>query len=139
MKILLLLVFLSFTAINTFAQINAEKLLYLEKSEKYRKMRNAGTILSIGGTVLVVAGMATILNAAEETNTYYGTASTVDEDKLAKGVIMYVAGIASTGAGVPLWIVGGINHARYNRKFQQLSANVIFSPRTSGLRLTYRF
>lgn len=139
MKFSLILLFLSFTIGHAFAQIDSERWFYLEKSEKYRRMKNTGTILTLGGTVLVVAGMTMIMSSSYDTNTYYGSTSTVDHDRLTKGVVMYVVGAAGVGAGIPLWIVGGISHGKYNRKLQQLSARVAFSPRASGLRLTYRF
>ncbi len=139
MKIFILAMFLSFTALQTFAQVSAEKLLYLEKSTKYKRMKNTGTILTLAGSVLVVAGMVTMLNAAEDTNAYYGTTPQADNDKFTQGVVMYVFGAAGVGVGVPLWIVGGISHGKYNRKLQQLSARVVVSPQASGLHLFYRF
>jgi len=52
--------------------------------------------------------------------------------------VCIIAGYACLGAGLPLWIVGGINHKKYS-KLRDLSINLNATPQSQGLTLTYRF
>jgi hypothetical protein len=140
MKIFALLTFLLFTSLQTFAQQDADKLFFLKKSEKYRKMRNTGATLTVGGSILMVVGIVTLLNSTITTTSTYGSpGQTTTTGNPGGGFAAYLIGAAGVGAGVPLWIVGGISHGKYERKLQSLSAGVNVSPQASGLRLTYRF
>lgn len=136
MKALTLLIVTCLTALNTFAQIDSDKMLYLQKSEKYKRMRNTGITLAVGGTVMMVAGIVTIVNNADPYNQSVGQNNT---DDIGRGALMYLGGAIAIGVGTPLWIVGGISHARYNRKLQSVSSRLTIYPRNRGIGLTYRF
>lgn len=140
MKTLTLIIVLLFAAIQAFAQQDYDKLLYLKKAEKYRRMKSTGTTLTIGGTVLSVVGMAVLLNSTS-TTTYNvgGPSQTTNTGNAAGGAIAYVLGSACVGAGVPLWIVGGINHGKYNRKLENLSTQLNVAPQATGIKFTLRF
>jgi hypothetical protein len=117
--------------------MNEDKLFYLRKSEKYRRMRNTGTTLTVGGTILAIVGLSTMVNApsvqnANGTQTYTG-------DKAVTGAVTYIAGVACMGAGIPLWIVGGHAHRKYNRKLESVTVRLNAGAEQTGLTLRYRF
>ena len=133
MKYLLLLSFVLFTVVSSFAQHDPDKLLYFAKAEKYRRMKNTGTVLAVAGTVLTVVGIVTLVNNSDP----YGT--TGNEDDVLAGAAAYLIGLGSLGAGIPLWIVGAHNERKYNRKLEDISLNFHIAPQRSGLTFTYRF
>jgi hypothetical protein len=136
MKILTVLLVLVCFAFHTAAQIDEEKALYLHKAEKYRRMKSTGQILTIGGTVMMVAGIVTLSNV-ETTTTGYGQTTTTGN--VGGGIAMYLLGGCAVGAGVPLWIVGGINKGKYERKLQSVSVSLKVTPRSNGIGIRYRF
>lgn len=136
MKILVVALILSAFAFNSFAQIDEEKALYIQKAEKYRRMKNTGQILAIGGTVMMVAGIVTLSNVETTTNGYGQTTTT---GNVGSGIAMYLLGGCAVGAGVPLWIVGGINKGKYERKLQSVSVSLRVTPRSNGIGIRYRF
>ncbi|HEY0771299.1 MAG TPA: hypothetical protein VGD31_13295, partial [Sphingobacteriaceae bacterium] len=133
LTIVLVLVSFAFTCT---AQIDEEKALYIQKAEKYRRMKNTGQILAIGGTVMMVTGIVMLSNVETTTNSYGQTTTT---GNVGGGVALYLLGGCAVGAGVPLWIVGGINQGRYERKLQTVSVSLNVSPRSTGIGLRYRF
>jgi hypothetical protein len=136
MKTAALLILLAFTAFQSSAQQTAQKedkLLFLQKAEKYRRMKYAGMTLTFGGSALAVAGVMKMVNAA------FLLSSQTATDQNNAGAALYVVGAACAGVGTTLWIVGGINHGRYQRKYESVSAQLNFTPHSSGLKLTYRF
>lgn len=109
-----------------------EKIDYAAQVEKYRKMRNGGAVLTVLGSVLTVVGTVTFYNSMnlfEESS----------ESGMETGAICALAGYASLGAGIPLWIVGGVQHKKYSAKLQQISVRINATPQSQGLTLTYRF
>jgi hypothetical protein len=140
MKILVFLALLTCSVAQLYAQIDPQKSFYLTKSEKYRKMKTTGTVLSVGGTILAVVGIVTLSNYTEEVVTnQYGQSQTVTHGNATAGALAYLAGVASIGAGVPLWIVGGISEAKYNRKLEGLTVRLKVNPRSAGIGICYRF
>jgi uncharacterized membrane-anchored protein len=132
MKTTALLVFLfSFTA-HCYAQLDPQKMLYLQESERYRKMKNTGTVLTVVGGILFATGFVTIVN----TTTSYSQTSSSD---LEYGFYAYVGGAACLGAGIPLWIVGGNKQRKYAAKSQGLTVRLNANPTQKGLTFTYRF
>lgn len=108
-----------------------ENVDYVKKVETYRKMRNAGTVLTVVGSVLVVAGAVKMNNLKNDGTYPYETTFT-------NGSVPIIAGSMCLGAGVPLWIVGGINHKKYS-KLRDLSININATPQARGMTLTYKF
>lgn len=109
------------------------KLDYVQKVEKYRKMRGAGAVLTVVGSICAIAGVATMMNSIDE------SLYTTDDSDWVKGTGLALVGYGSLGAGIPLWIVGGVQHKKYNTKLQELSVKINTSPQHQGLTLTYRF
>lgn len=136
MKIAVLLCFFLCLSAQCYAQIDQQKMLYLQKSEKYRKMKNTGRVLTVIGGALWVYGVVTIVNSVNTTN---GGTSTSSNGDAQNGALAYLGGIAGLGAGIPLWIVGGYNQRKYEGKLQNLSVRINASPQNKGLTLTYRF
>jgi hypothetical protein len=139
MKHLFIVIFLLFISAQAFAQLDPEKALYLQKIEKYHRMKRTGTALTIVGTALSIAGIVTMANATTTTTYGYGSPQTTTEGNPGAGLAAYLVGSACAGAGVPLWIIGGVNEGRYQRKFDALSVGANVTPRTAGLTLRYRF
>jgi hypothetical protein len=115
-----------------------EKQLYFEKAEKYRRMKNTGTTLTVLGTALSIIGIAVILNSTE-TTTYNGSTQTTSSGNAESGAAAYLIGTACVGAGIPLWIVGGISHGRYERKYQSVTVGASITSQQPGIGLRYRF
>jgi hypothetical protein len=140
MKTLILFTFLASTASQSFAQLDDEKLVYLKKAEKFRKMKSTGTALTITGSALIIIGMVTLANSSY-TTTYNGSGQsyTTREGNPGAGIVAYVVGNACTGAGIPLWIIGKNNYRKYNNKLNDLSTGLRLKPQTNGLTLSYRF
>ena len=100
-------------------------------------MRNTGTTLTVGGTILAIVGISTMVSApsfqnANGTQTYTG-------DKAVTGAVTYIAGAACVGAGIPLWIVGAHAHRQYNRKLESVTVRLNASTEQTGLTFRYRF
>ena len=139
-KIIILCTIIGLFAGRIYAQQNVpqesqklEKLDYIQKVEKYRKMRGAGAALTVVGSILSIAGTVTAINNMD---------IWVDDDNdsaYAAGTICALAGYGMLGAGIPLWIVGGVQHKKYSTKLQGLSIKVNATPQAQGLTLTYRF
>ena len=137
----MLFIFLGAQAVaqQTFSQRDPEKQLYFEKAEKYRRMKNTGTTLTVLGTTLSIIGIAVLLNSSE-TTTYNGSSThTTTTGNPGSGAAAYLIGTACVGAGIPLWIVGGINQGRYRRKYESVTVGASIVPQHPGLTLRYRF
>lgn len=136
-KIVAVTICIALLAGNSYGQDNTQqnsqqlKLEYVQKIEKYRKMRGAGATLTVVGSILVVAGIATAYSSSDDYNYNY--------DEFERGLGLVVAGYACLGPGVPLWIVGGIQHKKYSEKLNGLSIHVNATPEARGLTLRYRF
>ncbi len=140
MKTLLLTLFLSFTVLHSYAQIESDKLLYLEKAEKYRRMKTTGKVLTLGGSAMAVIGLVTLISSTTTTtNNGSGPTQTSSTGNPEAGAMTYLLGNVAAGVGVPLWIVGGINEGRYNRKAGAISVRLQASPQDMGMKLLYRF
>jgi hypothetical protein len=134
LPIIFLFLFIFGTA---YCQIDPERSLYITKAEKYRKMKTTGTVLTVGGAILTIAGIVTLSNVETTTN-MNGQVQTVSGNPGA-GVLEFLLGIGAVGAGVPLWIVGAHAEAKYNRNLEKLSVRLNVNPKNTGLKLTYRF
>ncbi len=55
------------------------------------------------------------------------------------GLLVYLLGVGSLGAGIPLWIVGGHQQRKYERRFESVSVGFNLTPQNTGLTLRYRF
>lgn len=140
MKPLLIFGLLFFTAINTFAQFDQNKLFYAGKAEKYKRMKNTGTLLTIAGGVLAIVGISKVSNSTT-TTTYSGNgySTTSISPSGETGALMFLAGIAGLGSGIPLWIVGSHAQHKYERKLAGVSVQLNIHQQNKGLTLSYRF
>ena len=101
---------------------------YLQKVEKHRKMKNAGTGLIVVGSILLGTGTGLMVKSAVDGS----------DDDIAGGVCL-IAGNVGLGAGIPLRIIGSRNLKRYTKQLEQLTVRVNCTPQTRGLTFTYRF
>lgn len=125
--VILLVCIVSFNAV---AQMDAQKLQYLKKVEKYRRVRNLGLVMVIAGTTMGVVGFTRLINS--------NSANPASD----KDVLLWVAGAPFFSAGIPLSIIGHNNMRKYEKKLQTnpgLSLNLQLAPHRQGLTLTYRF
>ncbi len=136
MKTLVLILLLFSMSFVCYSQVDPQKMAYVKKSEKYRKMKNTGRVLTVLGGVLFVSGIVTLSKSSIIYNSN-GTQSTIGNPGL--GALEYLGGVAGLGAGIPLWIIGGHNQKKYDAKLQNLSVRFNATPQHKGLTLTYRF
>ena len=125
---------LAFAQPNMTQNSQSLKLDYVGKIEKYRKMRGAGAALTVVGSILSVAGTVTAMNNMGDMFVDDG-----NDSALAAGTVCALAGYGMLGAGIPLWIVGGVQHKKYSTKLQELSVKINATPRSQGLTLSFRF
>ncbi|HEY8938399.1 MAG TPA: hypothetical protein VIM65_24435 [Cyclobacteriaceae bacterium] len=139
MRVLLLISFLFVLSIHCYAQQNqqgnGDKLFLLQKSEKYRKMQNTGTTLTVLGGALVIGGIVTLSNSTI-TQTPYGTKTTGNPGA---GAAAFLVGLGALGAGIPLWIIGAHNHHKYDRRLENLYVGFNTTPQQTSLTLRYKF
>src|SRR5688572_3023181 len=98
-KILVLCTILGMLSERTFAQ-NSGNIDYVKKVEKYRRMKIAGTTLTVLGSVLFVVGSITIINSSSE-YLFYEESKSTDA-----GVACFFAGQVALIGGIPLWTIG---------------------------------
>lgn len=139
MKIAVLIGFILCLSAQCYAQIDRQKLLYLQKSEKYRKMKNTGRALTVVGGAVWIYGIVTLVKSANAQYNNGGTPTSSSNKDAQNGSLAYLAGTAGLGAGIPLWIIGANNQKKYENKLQNLSIRFDVNPQNKGLTLTYRF
>jgi hypothetical protein len=115
------------------------KLFYAGKVEKYRKMKGTGATLTVMGGILLVVGIATLVNATSSYTNSYGSTQTSTSGNAAAGAVAYLLGLGGLGAGIPLWIVGAHQHRKYNAKLEGLSLRFNLSPQGKGMTIACRF
>jgi len=130
MKIIVsvLLVALSFSA---FGQIDQQKLLYLKKVEKYRKMRNTGFAFAAIGAGCGIYGLTQLIKSSNNKSGQYVGDPTAP--------YLWLAGAPLFATGITLGLVGTGNYSKYQRKLQTVTINLNYSPRQAGLALVYKF
>lgn len=133
MRIFFLCAYLSLVGFPSYGQIKNDKQLYDEKVKKFTRMKTAGMVVSIAGSVAMMLAVAQISN--EDYSLYSSTSDEEDYYIAATGV----AGVSMLGAGVPLWIIGARNQRKYNQKLNNLSVGINNNSNQRGLALRYRF
>lgn len=128
MKLFIALFLMVLITVASQAQYRNDSTTYVIKIQKYHDMRTVGTLLTIAGTGMFVAGLVTMADNV------WG-----DDQKFENGLVVYVLGVASLGAGIPLWIVGAHNHKKYSEKLRALTLNFNAGTSYRGLTLRYRF
>ena len=138
MKYIPIVCFLLLLSLQSIAQRDPDRLFYAQKVEKFRKMKSTGATLTVTGGILVVVGISMIINGTKTTN-YGGSSQSTVNSSAETGVLVYLLGVGSLGAGIPLWIVGAHQQGKYERKFENVSVGFNLTPQKTGLTLTYRF
>lgn len=133
-------VLILFSAIQTYAQFDKDKLFYAAKAERYKRMKTTGTILTIAGGILTVVGITTLSNSS--VTTIYGSngqSQNITTGNPEAGAIEFLLGIGGLGAGIPLWAVGGHAERKYLRKLENISVRLNRQQQNTGFTLTYKF
>lgn len=140
MKFVFILSCLFLTAVSSYAQFSNEKLFYAQKSEKYKRMKGTGTLLTVLGGVAFVAGIATLSNSSiTYTSNGYGQQTQQTTGNPGAGAVELLLGMGGLGAGIPIWIVGSHNYKKYENKLNSVTLNFKVSPNKAGIILAYRF
>lgn len=117
--------------------ISDEKALYVQKYEKFKRMRNTGIPMMIVGGVMSVVGISQMASA-EYTTDMYGN-KTSDDPAAVRGAMLFLIGAPVCGTGTVLTIIGSSRMKKYNQKLEGLSLNLKTAPMQAGLALTYKF
>ena len=137
MKYLFSLVLVAF-AFKSIAQDNNQKSVYIQKMEKFQRMKTGGTVMIAAGAVLAIVGISNISSAEYHYDPYTGQRVTNDP-KAVSGAFMFLGGFTLLGGGIPLAIVGSKQKNKYERKIQALTLNLNVGPQRQGLTLAYKF
>ncbi|HYG02560.1 MAG TPA: hypothetical protein VD927_08940 [Chryseosolibacter sp.] len=124
MKILVAAVVCFVATFQSYAQQNPEKIFYMEKMEKYARMKNTGKTLTVGGGVLFVVGMVIASNSSTTTHYNGYTTQTSTQGNPEAAFLCILLGSGGLGAGIPLWIVGNHAHDKYKGKLAGVSLNL---------------
>ncbi len=140
MKTLTILLLLTVVSVQTFAQQQhkptSEEMLYLSKITKYKRMKNTGVALTLGGAVLFGVGVSGLSHLTTTTNAY---GQTTTNGNVAGPLVAYLLGIGGIGAGIPLWIIGGKSQRKYTQKMDNLRMGLSMDNQQTGFSLTYQF
>jgi hypothetical protein len=136
MKIVALLCLTILPCVRALAQQKEDPLFFLEKIEKYRKMKNTAIALTVTGTVLSVIGVMVDLNTPPPKSHVTKTKGSFEVNV---PNIFYTTGAACLGTGIPIWAVASTKGKRYLHQYESISAQLVFTTQSSGIKLTYRF
>ena len=133
LTVALLLFAISF---NSMAQIDNQKMQYLKKVEKFRKMRNIGFAMIVVGAGMGITGISRLTKA-----TYYTNSSGQTTSSDPGAAFLWIGGAPLFGGGMPLTLIGHKKMKQYERKLVGTGATVNFqiSPYQQGLVFTYKF
>jgi hypothetical protein len=136
MKMILLIGFLFSITFHCYSQIDSQKLLYLQKAEKARRMKNTGRALTVVGGVLFISGIVTSVN---NINDYNNNGIQPSSSELRNNFFLYAGGTAGLSSGIPIWVLGGTNQRKYDDRAMSISFKINANPQNKGLTLTCRF
>jgi hypothetical protein len=107
--------------VRIFAQYNGDTKSYSAKAQTALETKKAGATITIVGALALATGLIAV------------------NSNLDTGAAIGMGGLVATGIGLPIWIVGSVNHKKYTRKAQAMTVQVKATPHQSGLTFTYRF
>jgi hypothetical protein len=115
--------------------------LYQSKVEKFKKMRNGGIAMTIGGAVLTAVGIASVSNADwhQETDYNGNQQYTTNDGSAVAGMFAIAGGVTLVSGGIVLAIIGNNKMKKYQQKLNGLSFNFKCTPQQKGFVLSYRF
>jgi hypothetical protein len=127
----------STAAVSPLVQKKTMRIAYEATKPPGLRMRGAGTIMTLCGGGLIIAGAIIAANADPNAGQTYvnsnGTTYTDGDVDQAMGVLGIVAGVGLTVPGVILWTKGNKKYKRY------LETQTAFNFTKNGVGLTYRF
>jgi hypothetical protein len=126
----------SLPKIDRLAGMDIDQLNYYK--QKATNRRNAGVLLTLAGSLAMMVGYI----AAQETEPYFLIGmvlqSGTGKSEMYPSEIAFLAGCASTFAGIPLWITGGKRKRDAEIVIMKLKLNTNSSG-TVGIGMTFRF
>jgi hypothetical protein len=121
LKIVIICAAILFVPVRIFAQYNSETTSYTKKAQSALETKKTGATITMLGALALTIGLITV------------------NSDLDAGAAIGMGGLVATTIGLPIWIVGSVNHKKYTRKAQSLIMQVRATPNQLGLNLTYRF
>lgn len=106
-----------------------------ESCRKYKKMQTAGIVLSAVGGGLLIGGATMIAVGVRDAANGTGTLNTVG--LVAGGYVMVVTGVFTTGAGIPLAVIGSVKQKKYCRSASSSSLELHSGHNGTGLALNF--
>jgi hypothetical protein len=137
-KRLLALVFIFSLVSHAYAQLDSEKLFYLQKAEKYRRMKNTGATLTVVGAAAFIYGVVVASNSSTTYTYQNGNTYTHTEGNPGMAAACILLGSGGLGAGIPLWIVGNHAEDKYKKKLAGVALNLKFYENNAGLGVSWR-
>ena len=110
-----------FFAVPVIAQNRSDTTGLSVKIKGAEETKRTGATLTILGGAALVAGLV-IVNSDLDAGAGIGT-----------------AGLVATAIGLPIWIVGSVNHKKYTKRAQALTVRLQGYNYQRGLALNYRF
>ena len=107
---------------SVFAQQSPDTTVYTKKIMQAAETKRTGATITILGGIALVTGM--LIAQSSDLNT---------------GAGIGLAGLVTTGIGIPIWIIGGANHRKYTKRAQALTVQLSPDPHQRGLSLKFRF
>ena len=120
---------------------NESKELYESRVKSFSKMKSGGIVLTLVGGIFTGVGTALLVTAPDYTYDYYGFPTNEDEVTLhvTGGIVCLALGIDAIIGGIVLTSIGSRKYKQYKNKLDNLSFNIIYSPKQQGFMLSYRF
>ena len=91
------------------------------KAQSALETKRAGATITVLGALALAAAMTMFNNDVDA------------------GLGVGIGGLVATTIGLPIWIVGSVNHKKYTRQAQSLTVQLKATPHQSDLTLSYRF
>ena len=113
--------------------------LYERKIVSYTKMKNTGTTLGVAGAGATALGIVLLSNVNWESDSDYNNDDDIDALKIMGGINLIIYGNAVAAAGIVLGSVGSAKSKEYQRKLDNLSIGINYTPQQKGISLTYKF
>ena len=111
----------------TSISAQADSTLYKVKIEQYQRMQRTGTIIAIAGSVVEAVGISMFFMVNQ------------NDDFLIPASVVSGVGLATMIPGFILRGNGKRKVSEYKIKLNDVRTSFYYSPRHSGIRLTYRF
>jgi hypothetical protein len=118
---------------SSFAQYDQERVMYLDKVNRYGKMQTIGFIMAGAGVAITTAGGYLLASIDEEDE------SDANFARAFFGVGGVLFGIPLIGGGTTLGIIGTVKKEKYTNALKGLSLDLKFNKVHRGIAVRYTF